>query len=60
MAKRILDLAKELGVEAAEIQRVAVGCNVAVSGPTSTLDTDDQKKIKAALNAGATPSAGKW
>ncbi len=59
MAKRILDLAKELGVEAAEIQRVAVRCNVAVSGPTSTLDADDQKKIKAALNAGATPSAGK-
>jgi len=59
MAKRILDLAKELGVEAAEIQRVAVRCNVAVSGPTSTLDADDQKKIKAALNADATPSAGK-
>jgi len=49
MAKHILDLAKELGVDAAEIQRVAVQCNVVVSGPTSTLDTDDQKKIRAAL-----------
>ena len=58
MAKRILDLAKELGVEAAEIQRLAVRCNVAVSGPTSTLDADDQKKIKAALHAGA-PKSGK-
>ncbi len=63
MAKRILDLAKELGVEAAEIQRVAVRCNVAVSGPTSTLDADDQKKIrdalKSAAGAGAKKSGGK-
>jgi len=51
MAKRILDLAKELGVDAAEIQRVAVQCNVVVSGPTSTLDTDDQIKIRASLQA---------
>jgi len=57
MAKRILDLAKELGVEAAEIQRVAVQCNVAVSGPTSTLDVDDQKKIRGALTAKAKPAA---
>ncbi len=51
MAKRILDLAKELGVDAAEIQRVAVQCNVVVSGPTSTLDTDDLKKIRASLQS---------
>ncbi|PIX53317.1 MAG: translation initiation factor IF-2 [Zetaproteobacteria bacterium CG_4_9_14_3_um_filter_54_145] len=51
MAKRILDLAKELGVDAAEIQRVAVQCNVVVSGPTSTLDNDDQIKIRASLQA---------
>lgn len=51
MAKRILDLAKELGVDAAEIQRVAVQCNIVVSGPTSTLDTDDLKKIRASLQS---------
>ncbi|MDQ6981455.1 MAG: translation initiation factor IF-2 [Mariprofundus sp.] len=51
MAKRILDLAKELGVEAAEIQRIAVRCNVVVSGPTSTLDADDQKKIRSILKS---------
>jgi len=49
MAKRILDLAKELGTDAAEIQRLAVSCNVAVSGPTSTLDVEDQDKIRQAL-----------
>jgi len=59
MAKRILDLAKELGVEAAEIQRIAVRCNVAVSGPTSTLDADDQKKIRSALRSSTGPDAGK-
>jgi len=59
MAKRILDLAKEMGVEAAEIQRIAVRCNVAVSGPTSTLDADDQKKIRNALNSAANPEAKK-
>jgi translation initiation factor IF-2 len=59
MTKRILDLAKELGVEAAEIQRLAVQCNVMVSGPTSTLDADDQNKIRAAAKAAAKPEAGK-
>jgi len=59
MAKRILDLAKELGVDAAEIQRVAVQCNVAASGPTSTLDTDDQKKIRSALQGSDKAEAGK-
>jgi len=49
MAKRILDLAKELGTDAAEIQRLAVSCNVAVSGPTSTLDVEDQEKIRKAM-----------
>ena len=59
MAKRILDLAKELGVDAAEIQRIAVRCNVVVSGPTSTLDTDDQKKIRSAIKSAASPDAKK-
>jgi len=49
--KRILDLAKELGVDAAEVQRVAVQCNVVVSGPTSSLDVDDQKKIRDAVKS---------
>ena len=59
MTKRILDLAKELGVEAAEIQRLAVQCNVMVSGPTSTLDSDDQAKISAAAKEAAKPEAAK-
>jgi len=59
MAKRILDLAKEIGVDVAEIQRIAVRCNVVVSGPTSTLDTDDQKKIRMALKSDAKPDANK-
>ncbi len=59
MTKRILDLAKELGVEAAEIQRLAVQCSVMVSGPTSMLDSDDQDKIRAAAKAAAKPDAGK-
>jgi translation initiation factor IF-2 len=59
MTKRILDLAKELGVEAAEIQRLAVQCNVMVSGPTSTLDADDQDKIRAAAKTAAKPEAAK-
>ncbi|MDQ6993385.1 MAG: translation initiation factor IF-2 [Mariprofundus sp.] len=59
MAKRILDLAKELGVDAAEIQRAAVKCNVVVNGPTSTLDADDQKKIRTSLQDAGPKSAGK-
>jgi translation initiation factor IF-2 len=59
MTKRILDLAKELGIEAAEIQRLAVQCNVVVSGPTSTLDTDDQDKIRKAAKAAVKSDATK-
>ena len=59
MTKRILDLAKELGIEAAEIQRLAVQCNVVVSGPTSTLDTDDLDKIRTAAKATVKPDAAK-
>ena len=59
MAKRILDLAKELGVEASDIQRVAVQCNIVVSGPTSSLDADDQGKIRAAIKTAAKPEAKK-
>lgn len=59
MTKRILDLAKELGIEAAEIQRLAVQCNVVVSGPTSTLDADDQEKIRKAAKAAVKPDSNK-
>ncbi|NWF35878.1 translation initiation factor IF-2 [Mariprofundus sp. KV] len=59
MAKRILDLAKELNVEASDIQRVAVQCNIVVSGPTSTLDADDQAKVRAAMKKAARPDAQK-
>jgi len=55
--KRILDLAKELGVDAAEVQRAAVQCNVVVTGPTSTLDADDQLKIRSAVKLAAQPQA---
>ncbi len=51
--KRILDLAKELNVDANELQAVAQRCNVAVSGPTSTLDVDDQEKIRKAVQSSA-------
>ena len=59
MAKRILDLAKELNVEASDIQRVAVQCNIVVSGPTSTLDADDQAKVRSAMKKAAQPDAQK-
>jgi len=47
--KRILELAKELGVTVAEVQRAAVDSSLAVSGPTSLLNDDDTAKIKKAL-----------
>ena len=59
MTKRILDLAKELGIEAAEIQRLAVQCGIVVSGPTSTLDTEEQNKIRKAHKSKKKPEAGK-
>jgi len=57
MAKRILDLAKELGMDATEVQRIAQDCNIAASRPTSMLDADDQEKIRKAARAVA--SSGK-
>jgi len=53
MAKRILDLAKELGMDATEVQRIAQDCNIAASGPTSMLDADDQEKIRKVARAAA-------
>lgn len=50
--KRILELAKELGVTVAEVQRAAVDSSVAVSGPTSLVNDDDTAKIKKTLKSG--------
>lgn len=50
--KRILELAKELGVTVAQVQRAAVDSSVAVSGPTSLVNDDDTAKIKKALKSG--------
>ncbi len=59
--KRILELAKELGVTVAEVQRAAVSCSVAVSGPTSLLNDEDTAKIKECLKNRdkSAPSGGK-
>jgi len=60
--KRILELATELSVGVADLQRAAVDCGIAVSGPTSLLNEEDTAKIKASLKASAkstTPAGGK-
>ncbi|RMH62115.1 MAG: translation initiation factor IF-2 [Zetaproteobacteria bacterium] len=49
MAKRILDLAKELKLDANEVLRIARDCNIAAGSPTSMLDVDDQEKIRKAV-----------
>jgi len=51
MAKiRILDLARELDMEVSELQSVARGCGVVVSGPTSMLTLEDREKITGAVS----------
>ncbi len=60
--KRILELATELSVGVADLQRAAVDCGVAVSGPTSLLNEEDTAKVKASLKAsakGGAPAGGK-
>ncbi|MDX8397815.1 MAG: translation initiation factor IF-2 [Mariprofundaceae bacterium] len=59
--KRALELAKELKVEVAEIQRAAVACGVAMTSPTTMLNDEDTGKIKGALSQSskAPASAGK-
>ncbi len=47
--KRVLDLAKDLGVSVDDVQRAARHCGVMVTGPTSSLDSDDISKLTAAL-----------
>jgi len=56
--KRVLDLAKDLGVTADDVQRAAQGCGVAVSGPTSNLDSDDVGKLTTALTSKEGKKAG--
>jgi len=42
---RVLELAKELRLDASEILSVARDCGVAVAGPTSQLTDEDRLKI---------------
>jgi len=56
--KRVLELAKELNVEVADVKRAASSCGVAVTGPTTMLSDDDTGKIKANLNKPAKGGSG--
>ncbi|MDQ7001695.1 MAG: hypothetical protein Q9N02_03285, partial [Ghiorsea sp.] len=56
--KRVLDLAKDLGVTADDVQRAAVSCGVAAEGPTASLDSSDVAKVKATLKSNEKKSAG--
>ncbi|PCI42646.1 MAG: translation initiation factor IF-2 [Proteobacteria bacterium] len=47
--KRVLELAKELNVEVADVKRAASSCGVAVTGPTTMLNDQDMGKIKVNL-----------
>jgi len=52
MAKvRILDLAKDLGVDVAVLQSAARDCGVVASGPTSMLTTEDREKLTKSVKA---------
>ncbi|MDQ6965527.1 MAG: translation initiation factor IF-2 N-terminal domain-containing protein, partial [Mariprofundaceae bacterium] len=64
MAKvRILDLAKDLGTEVAEVMSAARDCGIVASGPTSMLTPEDREKLTKAVKsdggklAGAKPGA---
>ncbi|MDX8394009.1 MAG: translation initiation factor IF-2 [Mariprofundales bacterium] len=46
---RILELAKELKVTVAIVQKLAAQCHIAVNSPTSMLTTEDRDKIIAAM-----------
>jgi len=48
---RILELAKELGADVADVQRVAVRCGIVASGPTSMLNGEDKEKVASAIKA---------
>jgi len=62
MAKvRILDLAKDLGAEVADLMSAARDCGIMVSGPTSMLTAEDREKLARAVKSsdGSKPSGGK-
>ena len=46
---RVIELAKTLKVDVGEIQRAAQACRVAISGPTSLLNSEDRRKIEQAV-----------
>jgi len=48
---RVLELAKEFGIDVLELQRIAVRCGLAVSGPTSMLDDEDKQQIIEAMKS---------
>ncbi|MDX8411258.1 MAG: translation initiation factor IF-2 [Mariprofundaceae bacterium] len=48
---RILELAKELSAEVADVQRMAVRCGIVASGPTSMLNSEDKEKVISAIKA---------
>ncbi|MDX8384146.1 MAG: translation initiation factor IF-2 [Ghiorsea sp.] len=56
--KRVLDLAKDLGVAAEDVQHAAKDCGVAADGPTSSLDSDDVTKVTAKLKSKQDKKAG--
>jgi len=56
--KRVLEFAKELGVEVADVRNAAVRCNVAVASPTAMLNDEDRKRIRLALQTGKDQSTG--
>ena len=56
--KRVLELAKELNVEVADVKRAASSCGVAVTGPTTMLNDEDTGKIKANLKKPAKSGSG--
>lgn len=52
MAKvRILDLAKDLGTDVAEVMSAARDCGIMASGPTSMLTPEDREKLSRAVKA---------
>jgi len=58
MAKvRILDLAKDLGVEVAVLQSAARDCGVVASGPTSMLTVEDREKLTKRVKAASKDAA---
>ncbi len=56
--KRVLDLAKDLGVTADDVQRAAADCGVAATGPTSSLDNSDVDKLTKALKSKGDKKSG--